>query len=91
MPAKKKNDPAFEEALSELEVIISQLERDDLTLDNALLRFEEGIRLMRACDTHLKNAQGKLKELIKSEDGEFIIKVLGENIELFTDGENSDG
>ncbi|MCL2689816.1 MAG: exodeoxyribonuclease VII small subunit [Chitinispirillia bacterium] len=92
MPAsKKKSSPAFEESLDKLELIIEQLERDDLTLDSALLHFEDGIRLMRACDSHLKHAKGKLRELIKGENGEFITKILGENLESFTGGEQNDG
>ena len=91
MPSKKKSNPSFEEALDELELIIEQLERDDLTLDNALLHFEDGIRLMRTCGSHLKNAKGKLRELMKGEDGEFITKVLGESLESFTGGEHNDG
>ena len=91
MAVRKNTAKTFEEALEELENVIEHLERDDLTLDSALLRFEEGIRLMRCCDTHLKSARGRLKELIKSEDGEFITKVLGESLESFTGGENNDG
>jgi len=91
MPTKKKNNPTFEEALDELEIIIEQLERDDLTLDSALIHFEDGIRLMRNCETHLKSAKGKLRELIKGEDGEFITKILGESLESFTGGEQNDG
>ena len=70
---------SFEEALGEMEGIIEQLERDDLTLSDALAHFERGVTLMRICDTHLKSAEGKLKELTKGEDGAFIEKLLGEN------------
>ncbi|MFP4012771.1 MAG: exodeoxyribonuclease VII small subunit [Chitinispirillaceae bacterium] len=91
MATKKANNHTFEEALAELENVIEQLEREDLTLDKALLHFENGIRLMRHCDTHLKSAQGKLKELLKGEDGEFITKVLGVTLESFIGGEETDG
>jgi len=46
---------------------------------------------MRACDSHLKNAKGKLRELVKGENGEFITKILGESLESFTGGEQNDG
>jgi len=91
MAEKKNTGQTFEEALSKLEGVIEQLERDDLTLDKALLHFEDGIRLMRHCDVHLKSAQGKLKELLKGEDGEFITKVLGVTLESFIGGEKIDG
>jgi exodeoxyribonuclease VII small subunit len=60
-----------------MERIIGELERDDLTLSGALEYFERGVGLMRICDTHLKSAEGKLKQLLKGENGEFIEKILG--------------
>lgn len=74
----------FEEALENLEKIIIELERDDLTLDNALYFFEKGIHLVRRCDTHLKNAQGRIRELFKGENGEFVEKILGMTLESFS-------
>jgi exodeoxyribonuclease VII small subunit len=74
---------SFEEALAELERIIDQLERDDLTLTEALAHFERGVTLMRVCDTHLKNAEGKLTELTKGENGAFVEKILGATSESF--------
>jgi exodeoxyribonuclease VII small subunit len=68
---------SFEEALKDMEGIIEQLERDDLTLSDALTHFERGVALMRICDSHLTNAEGKLVELTKGENGEFIEKLLG--------------
>jgi len=95
MAAVKKNTspdaPTFESALSELEGIIRQLERDNLTLDQSLACFEDGVRLMRFCDGRLKNAQGKLMELVKGDNGEIITKVLGESLESFTGGGETDG
>ena len=38
---------------------------------------------MRVCDTHLKSAEGKLRELTKGENGEFIEKLLGAHISPF--------
>ncbi|MBD3346137.1 MAG: exodeoxyribonuclease VII small subunit [Chitinivibrionales bacterium] len=72
-----KSDVTFEKALKNLEGIIEKLESDDLTLDKALEYFEKGISLMRTCESHLKSAEGKLKELLKGEDGEFVEKTLG--------------
>jgi exodeoxyribonuclease VII small subunit len=96
LAAKKKNEqqagsPAFETALSELEGITRELERDDLTLEAALDRFEGGVKLIRACDGHLRSAKGRLSELAKGEDGEFIYRILCESLESFTGGEIIDG
>lgn len=79
MATKKKQ--SFEESLEALEAIIEKLEGEDLALDEALDYFEKGVKLMRACDEHLRGAEGKLKELLKGEDGQFVEKVLGINLE----------
>jgi exodeoxyribonuclease VII small subunit len=72
-----KSDMSFETALKELEKIIAKLESPDLTLTSALEHFEKGVSLMKTCDSQLKSAEGKLKELLSGKDGEFIEKVLG--------------
>jgi exodeoxyribonuclease VII small subunit len=68
---------SFETALKELEKIIAKLESPDLTLTGALEHFEKGVTLMKTCDSQLKSAEGKLKELLSGKDGEFIEKILG--------------
>lgn len=87
MPQKKET---FETAIKKLEAIISSLENDDLTLKEALENFEKGVTLMRTCDNHLRNAEGKLKELLKGENGEFVEKTLGITLDSFIDGEDLD-
>ena len=84
-----KKDVPFEKALTELEQIVEKLEGDDLTLDGALEYFEKGIGLMRACESHLKSAEGKLKELLKGENGEFIEKVLGSTADAIIQGDDA--
>jgi exodeoxyribonuclease VII small subunit len=71
-----KSELSFETAIKELEKIIEKLESPDLTLTNALEHFEKGVGLMKVCDSHLKTAEGKLKQLVSGESGEFIEKIL---------------
>lgn len=87
MPQKQET---FESAIKKLETIIESLEDNDLTLDKALQNFEKGIKLMRTCENHLRNAEGKLKELLKGEDGEFVEKVLGVTLDSVIGGEDFD-
>ena len=54
MAAKKKLD--FEGSMARLEEIVSLLERGDAPLDEAMKRFEEGAKLMRACTAQLLTA-----------------------------------
>ncbi len=60
---------SFEESLSELEVIVEKLEKGQLSLDESLVLFEKGIKLVRECNDKLKNAQQKVEKLIE-ENGE---------------------
>jgi exodeoxyribonuclease VII small subunit len=83
-----KSDMSFETALKELEKIIARLESPDLTLTGALEHFEKGVALMKTCDSQLKSAEGKLKELLSGKDGEFIEKILGVSTE--TSGDPAD-
>ncbi len=78
----------FETAIKKLEAIISSLENDELTLNEALKSFEKGVKLMRTCKNHLQNAEGKIKELLKGEDGEFVEKILGVTLDSVNGGED---
>ena len=73
----------FEDALSRLEATIESLEKPDLTLGASLDLFEKGITLIRTCDSHLKKAQGRVTELLKSENGGYVEKILGNTLDAF--------
>ncbi len=57
----------FEEALSQLEVIVNALESGNAPLDESLVLFEEGVRLVRFCNEKLDAAEQKVKILTESE------------------------
>ena len=63
---KKKIKNNFEENLSRLEEISNLLESKEIGLDDAILLFEEGIKLSKTCITNLKKAELKITKL-KSE------------------------
>lgn len=85
--SQESQKQSFEDAVSELEKIINVLEHEDLSLKSALNNFEQGVRLVRICDDHLKTARGKIIELVRSDHGDIVEKVLGETLESFLDGE----
>lgn len=64
-----ENDMSFEEALARLEDIVSSLEAGQLSLDESLKKFEEGIRLSRLCNHKLQTAQLRVEKLAEK-DGE---------------------
>jgi len=59
----------FEDALKKLEKIVSQLEEGDISLEDSLKLFEEGIRLSRICNQKLDEAEKRVEILIKGDDG----------------------
>lgn len=59
----------FEEAFKKLEAIVNKMEGGDLSLDESLKLFEEGMRLSKLCSQKLTEVQKKVELLIKSEDG----------------------
>jgi exodeoxyribonuclease VII small subunit len=59
----------FEEALGRLEEIVRKMEAGDLTLEESLKAFEEGIKLARLCAKKLDDAERRVDILIKQEDG----------------------
>ncbi|MEX0978651.1 MAG: exodeoxyribonuclease VII small subunit [Pirellulales bacterium] len=57
-------DPAgFEEALSRLEAIVQALEEGQVPLADALARYEEGIKLLKACYQTLEHAERRIEVL----------------------------
>jgi len=71
----------FEEALSRLESIVEKLESGELSLEESLAAFEEGIRLSRICSKQLEEAERKIEILIKGEDGQMRIDTLTQDME----------
>jgi exodeoxyribonuclease VII small subunit len=63
--------PSFEESLQKLESIVEQMEKGDLSLEDSLKLFEEGVALSAACKKELDEAEGKVQMLIKQRDGSF--------------------
>lgn len=58
----------FEKALEQLEDIVRKMEEGDLTLDESLKAFEEGIKLSRFCSDKLDEAERKVEILLKEGD-----------------------
>lgn len=59
----------FEEALRKLDELVDSLENDDLNLEDAVKKFEEGIRLSKFCEEKLDEAEEKIFILKKEMDG----------------------
>lgn len=68
--AKPKSEASFEKNLEELEAIVAALEGGELSLDESLKQFEQGIRLSRTCEKALLDAEKKIEILTKNASGE---------------------
>ena len=77
MAAKKKLN--FEDSMARLEEIVSQLEKGDAPLEQAMNLFEEGAKLLRECTKQLDAAEQKVTLLTAGEDGEVVEEHFGGN------------
>jgi exodeoxyribonuclease VII small subunit len=80
--AKAKKETTFEKDLEQLEAIVTALEEGGLSLDDSLKRFEEGIRLSRACEKALSEAEKKIEILTKNAEGELEAQPFDEEEEV---------
>ncbi len=85
-PAPKKPEalkkPDFEKSLARLEEVVRRLESPQLSLDEAMKLFEEGVVLSHECQKQLEEAEGRVEILLKKADG----KMVAESFE--SEGEN---
>jgi len=65
----KENNVSFEDAMSRLESIVSELEDGDLSLEKSLVSFEEGMKLAKVCDAKLSEASGRVEKIMKDFSG----------------------
>ena len=68
MSKKTETKPDFEKTLAELEKLVSNLEKGDLSLDESLSGFKQGIELTRKCQSMLDDAQQTVEQLVDSND-----------------------
>jgi exodeoxyribonuclease VII small subunit len=77
MPARKNPAPeiatgvpslTFEAALDRLRTIVDELERGELTLDESIERYEEGMKLSKRLTHQLDEAEKRIERLIESGD-----------------------
>ena len=64
MAAKQQSEFNFEEALEELERLVSSMEEGELSLEDSMTAFEKGIKLTRECQTALQKAEHKVQILL---------------------------
>ena len=83
MTKPKANEPSFEEALEKLESIVSKMEDGDVPLADLLTQFEEGSKLLKQCESRLKEAELRIEQLKLNKTG-------GASFEPFQTTESND-
>ena len=76
MAKKDQEKKKFEGALEELEKVVERLESGDLSLEDSLAAFEEGVRLVKFCNQKLTDVEKKIELLVKDKDGKLQLKPL---------------
>ena len=68
--AEKKKHESFESALQRIEEIAAQMEPGDLPLDQLVVVYEEGLRLIRFCSERLDEAEKRLQTITRNAAGQ---------------------
>jgi len=64
----EKEKLSFEEAMSQLEEIVEQLEKGDVPLEKAISYYQEGMKLSKLCHDKLTNVQEKMTQILNEQD-----------------------
>lgn len=59
----EKERPSFEEALKELESIVTTLEKEEVTLEDSVSLYEKGLELSKFCNDILEQAQLRIEQV----------------------------
>ncbi|HDS17269.1 MAG TPA: exodeoxyribonuclease VII small subunit [Proteobacteria bacterium] len=60
--------PSFEESMKKLEEVVGRLEGDEVSLEDSLKLFEQGVKLMRFCHLRLNEVEEKVRILVVDEN-----------------------
>lgn len=78
MAKKELGKKKFEDALEELERVVEQLESGELSLEDSLAAFEEGVRLVKHCNQKLTEVEKKIELLVQDKEGKLQLKPLAD-------------
>lgn len=70
-PALQAN---FEQAMSRLEEIVEKMESGDLALEDLIVRYEEGMQLVKVCQDRLASAEERIEMITRNSAGKPVVK-----------------
>ena len=68
----------FEEAMEKLEKIVELLESGELSLEDSVKSFEEGIELSKLCKKKLESAENRVKKIVEKAEGDLDFELFDE-------------
>ena len=73
-PKPREAEPNFEGAMDRLEKIVEQMESGKLPLEDLIVRYEEGMNLVKVCQERLGKAEQKIEIIARNSAGKAIVK-----------------
>ena len=71
---QREAEPNFEGAMDRLETIVEQMESGKLPLEDLIVRYEEGMNLVKICQERLASAEQKIEMIARNSAGKTIVK-----------------
>lgn len=68
----------FEEAIKKLEKLVEALERNSISLEDALQKYEEAVKLINFCSKKLEEVERRINILVRTENGKLELKPFNE-------------
>jgi exodeoxyribonuclease VII small subunit len=73
-PKQRETELNFERAMDRLEAIVEQMESGKLPLEELIVRYEEGMKLVKICQERLANAEQKIEIIARNTAGKTVVK-----------------
>jgi exodeoxyribonuclease VII small subunit len=89
-PKPREGDLNFEGAMDRLEKIVEQMESGKLPLEDLIVRYEEGMNLLKVCQERLAKAEQKIEIITRNSAGKAIVKHFESTPEPAAPAENED-
>src|SRR5438067_1349137 len=82
--------PNFESAMDRLESIVEQMESGKLALEELIVRYEEGMNLVKTCHERLASAEQKIDIIARNSAGQPFVKDFEPSQEIASTSETVD-
>ena len=67
----KKDEMKFEDKMNKLEELVTELEKDDIKIDESIEVYKEAMKLVTECDKQLKDIEEQVSKMV-NENGDFV-------------------